>query len=148
MDKHIVLCLTGEDPFHLRKGEVQSQGLMRRVRDTYHDENFASLFLKQVLATHGKVKTARSRMLSFFVEKGHTAALLRPRADPPASWMALMEDIMGSPMVKKLTDNAITECQQKKEFQHISVDATMRIAKRARGRQNIAARRSRGLHMW
>ena len=138
VDQGLVLCLTEGGPYYVGREATMARADMRRVRNVYYDRGFANLFLRQLLNTCGKLKTTRNNLVQWFVQHGHPAALLLPRADGSSNetWIGMLEDVMCSPMVKQLRMDNVAECLQHREWFHLSIDATIKVAMKVKGQAN------------
>ncbi len=137
IDKHIVLLLSHTGPKFVNKAAVCMSSTVRRVGHTYYDKGFAEIFLRESLLCHGRMRPVRSRLLGEFTRMGNLAANMLPVN--VRGWMALLEDVMASPMVKSLFDELVDQCLTHDEFRHVSSDATLRCAMSIRGQASYRA---------
>jgi len=76
-------------------------------------------------------------LLTAFSVKGNEGANMLPVN--VRTWVAIIADIMESPMVESEFKRLRQECFYHREFTHLSVDATLRCAMRIRGQASYRA---------
>ena len=102
----------------------------RKIRDVHYTQDFADLFLKQLLLTSGSVSPAMSRVLLEWQGGGCEVGLLGLRRSETVRAMAL--DIMESPTVERVRSECIRQYVQKGSLKCISIDGTYKLALKAR----------------
>lgn len=135
VDRKLALCLTGDGPKYLCAEFAKTSGSFRSVGYFYYDQAFATIFFSEMLRHKGKAKTIATSLMSFFLANGCQVVFLLPRKASTV-YLKLMEDIMSSPVVEAWRTKLIGECLRHKEFVHLSMDATVRIAMRIKGQAN------------
>ena len=137
IDKQISLVLDADGPRFANHKRVVESNSFRRVGHTYYTKSFAEKLLREALLQNGRLRPIRSCLLGECSRSGNEAANLFPVNT--RTWMALLADVMESPMVCNLFDKLIMECATHQEFKHVSMDATLRCAMRIRGQASYRA---------
>ena len=135
LDRELVLCLTGEGPKYLGADMVKDSGLYRTVGYVWYDHDFARIFFAEMIRANGKAKTIATNLMQHFLITGCQVVFLLPRKATTV-YLKLMEDIMGSPVVTAWKEKLVAQCLEHREFVHLSMDATVRMAMRIKGQGN------------
>ena len=135
IDRKLVLCLTGEGPKYLSKELPEVSGYYRCVGYTWFDKDFATIFFSEMVRCNRKAKTLATNLIHLFLSRGCLVVFLLPRKATTV-YLKIMEDIMNSPIVTSWHQKLLRECLDHKEFIHISMDATVRMAMRLKGQGN------------
>ncbi|CAK0905471.1 unnamed protein product [Prorocentrum cordatum] len=97
-------------------------------------EEFAELVFRESILHEGRVRPMRARIVTRFKEAGSCVTHLLP--GKVVQWLSLMEDVFSSPFVEELRTNLMGELVDNTEFEHVSLDATLRTAMRVKGQAN------------
>jgi len=131
LDRALVLVLTAEGPCYRSADAVAGSSGLRRVGYTYYDGAFASMLLQEIMLSHGRVRTMLPRLTARLLTSGPALVELLPRGVP--LWLGLIEDVMSTSYVATLRQRCLSVCHGLGEFDHLSVDATLRILRRVKG---------------
>ena len=112
--------LTGDGPCYWNAQTVAAAPL-RRVRNVYIDKDFAELLLRQALMNKAKSYATHAALAAIL--PGQTCSLLPRHA---RHWWPLLEDIFMSPKITQIGQDLTAELLDHKEFEVLSIDATMR----------------------
>lgn len=135
LDRKLVLCLTGEGPKYLSALMVKDSGLYRTVGYVWYDRDFARIFFGEMIRENGKAKSIATNLIHHFLSTGCEVVFLLPRKATTV-YLKLMEDIMASPVVTAWKEKLVAQCLEHREFVHLSMDATVRMAMRIKGQGN------------
>jgi len=135
LDRKLVLCLTGEGPKYLGAEMVQDSGLYRTVGYVWYDRDFARIFFGEMIRANGKAKAIATNLIHHFLSTGCQVVFLLPRKATTV-YLKLMEDIMASPVVTAWKEKLVAQCLEQREWVHLSMDATVRMAMRIKGQAN------------
>jgi len=135
LDRKLVLCLTGEGPKYLSAEMVKDSGLYRTVGYVWYDRDFARIFFGEMIRANGKAKSIAANLIHHFLSTGCQVVFLLPRKATTV-YLKLMEDIMASPVVTAWKEKLVAQCLEHREFVHLSMDATVRMAMRIKGQGN------------
>ena len=135
IDRKLVLCLTGEGPKYLSAERTRTSGFYRSVGYNWYDKDFATIFFSEMVRCHGKAKTLATNLIHLFLSRGCLVVFLLPRKATTV-YLKIMEDIMNSPTVTSWHQKLLRDCLEHREFVHISMDATVRMAMRLKGQGN------------
>ena len=113
---------------------------MRRVGHAHYTREFAEILFREALLCRGRARTIRDRLVCRAREFGNPLWHLLPRK--VAFWLAILEDLFASRLVLNRYNGLLQECFDKKEFLHVSIDATLRCAMRVKGQANDRSARS------
>ena len=102
--------------------------------NTYYTKEFAELVFRESILHEGRVRPMRARIVTRFKEAGSCVTHLLP--GKVVQWLSLMEDVFSSPFVEELRTNLMGELVDNTEFEHVSLDATLRTAMRVKGQAN------------
>jgi hypothetical protein len=131
LDRALVLVLTAEGPRYSSAEAVARSSGLRRVGYTYYDQSFANVLLQEILMTHGRLRTMLPRLTARLLSSGAALAELLPRHT--SHWSGLVEDVMSTAYVSSLRRQCLDACYDLGEFEHLSVDATLRVLRRVKG---------------
>lgn len=137
IDKQISLVLDADGPRFANHTTIAGSSNCRRIGHTYCTKAFSEKLLRESLLQHGRLRTIRSSLIGECSRDGNEAVAMFPVNT--RTWMALLADVMESPMVLTLLQQLMVECVQHEEFKHISMDATLRCAMRIRGQASYRA---------
>ena len=135
LDRELVLCLTGEGPKYLGAEMVKDSGLYRTVGYVWYDRDFARIFFGEMIRANGKAKAIATNLIHQFLSTGCQVVFLPPRKASTV-YLKLVEDIMDSPVVTAWKEKLVFQCLEHREFAHLSMDATVRMAMRIKGQGN------------
>ena len=127
----IVLVLDSSGPEYRNKAALAQSQDCRRVGYTYYTRSFADLVLRESLQHHGRVRTMIPRICACLMACGSEVVSLLPRRVD--TWLKLIEDVFNSAYVTGLQAARLDECCERGEFDHVSLDATIRIVRRMKG---------------
>ena len=114
---------------------AKNSGAYRSVGYTWYDIDFATVFFVEMVRCNGKAKMLATSLVHLFLSRGCPVVFLLPRK-ATLVYLKIMEDLMGSPIVKAWQQKLLTECLRRREFVHVSMDATVRMAMRLKGQGN------------
>ena len=134
-DRKVVLCLTGEGPKYLDGDMVKDSGLFRTVGYVWYDRDFARIFFGEMIRANGKAKAIATNLIHRFLSMGCEVVFLLPRKATTV-YLKVMEDIMACPEVMAWKEKLLAQCLENREFVHLSMDATVRMAMRIKGQGN------------
>ncbi|CAK0885113.1 unnamed protein product [Prorocentrum cordatum] len=136
VDKQIRLLLDHDGPRFVNFEVLARDGALqaRRVGNTYYTKEFAELVFRESILHEGRVRPMRARIVTRFKEAGSCVTHLLP--GKVVQWLSLMEDVFSSPFVEELRTNLMGELVDNTEFEHVSLDATLRAAMRVKGQAN------------
>lgn len=129
IDRQVVLLLDDSGPRYINASSAIDMPV-RRVGNTYLTREFADLVLQEALVHHGRIRTMVPALCRRLSDRGGWQLSLLPLN--VVQWLGLVEDVLRSPTVQKLRRDLRAECLVHGEFEHISVDATLRIMRRIR----------------
>ena len=135
VDRKLVLCLTGGGPKYLSAEMVKTSNLYRTIGYVWYDREFAMIFFGEMIRSNGKAKTVATNLMHFFLARGCPVVFLLPRKATTV-YLKIMEDILSSPVVVAWKDRLLTQCLEHHEFVNLSMDATVRMAMRLKGKAN------------
>jgi hypothetical protein len=138
IDRHIVLLLHSDGPQYMAVSCLPCRDDIRRVGYTYYTGAFAQLLFKEALLAHGRLRPTAARVAFAVLPQCAPMLSLLPRPGE-AVWLKLMEDVLASPIPLQLRRDAMDRCASFGEFQHITLDATIRVLRRARGQADYRA---------
>ena len=124
IDRSIRLVFSGAGPQFWNKATVDGSSTLRRVRNIYYTVDFADVVYRELLLCNAKCKAAIPRILVSMMAAGCELASLMPRH--VKDWWPIIEDIFSSPALRTLQNDAMTFFLQKREFQYLSIDGTMK----------------------
>ena len=129
-DRNLGLLMTSNGPRWFHVNGAARRGT-RQLGYMYYDADFALELFRTALFKNGRYRTIQHS----FVRKALRASnplwsLLPTRQD---KWAELIEDIWSSPMVRQYRMDLLNQCLDMNEFLHVSVDATLRVARRVKG---------------
>lgn len=131
VDRHIVLVLGANGPRYCNERATVQQASLRRVGYTYYDASFADMLLQEAMVHHGRIRPIMARVSLDVVRRGSRLRSLLPAHIN--QWMQLLEDVLGSPYVGRLKQGLRSSFLQRGEFEHLSIDATIRIMRQVKG---------------
>ena len=135
MDRKLALCLTGDGPKYLCADVAKHSGTFRTVGYIYYNQDFATICFAEMIRCRGKAKTLATSLIHYFLFRGCETVFLLPRRATTV-YLKLIEDLMQSPVVEAWQQKLIRECIDHREFVHIAMDATVRMAMRIKGQAN------------
>ena len=135
IDRKLALCLTGDGPKYLSADLAKTSGRFRAVGYLHYDREFAAVFFSEMVRCKGKAKTVATSLIHFFLGKGCPVVFLLPRK-VTTIYLKLMEDLMRSPVVEAWKHKLLDQCLSHREFVHVAMDATVRMAMRLKGQAN------------
>ena len=83
------------------------------------------------------MSSVRRQLVRKFLESGNELADMLPKFK--GTWSTLLEDLWSAPFVRNMMASLLDECGQHREFESLSIDATVRILMRVRGQENYRA---------
>ena len=144
VDKDVVFLLSGTGPRFMKASVAHRSEDIRRVGYTYYDGAFADQFLRAAVLEYGRMRPTRRALLQLFPGQGNEVAMLLPAN--VRGWLDLLEDVLAAPPVHQLEDALIGECVEHKEFWHMAMDCTVRIAMPREGPGELP--RAQGIWVW
>ena len=131
LDGKLSLVLTGHGPCYQNPLDVCELPGVLRVGNIFVDRDFFELFMHECFQHHGRVKTMRSSLVSRFASSGCVVTHLLPRGGK--FWLKLLECVVSSPFVTSKRADLIRECIDQDEYHWLSIDGTVRCARRIKG---------------
>ena len=114
---------------------VKDAGLYRTVGYVWCDRDFARIFFGEMSRANGKAKAIATNLIHQCLSTGCQVVFIIPRKATTV-YLKLMEDIMDSPVVTAWKEKLVVQCLEHREFAHLSMDATARMAMRIKGQGN------------
>ena len=114
---------------------VKDSGLYRTVGYVWCDQDLAMIFVGEMIRANGKAKTIATNLIHYFLITGCQMVFLLPRKATTV-YLKLREDSMASPVVTSWKEKLAAQCLEHREFAHLSMDATARMAMRIKGQGN------------
>ena len=87
---------------------------------------------------HGRIRTLVTKLARSMIGHGSSTTTMLPT--DVAHWLKLLEDVVNSPAIQALSVLLRHECFLHEEFEHISMDATIRILRRTCGQADYRAK--------
>ena len=140
IDKDIRLLLDESGPRYVNRASLGNSVTARRVGYLWYTAGFFNVVVQEALVEMARVKPVSRRVQQCFLNAGSDLVHLLPRRYP--TWMMLLEDMVRSPFLTELSRRLLDQCAERTEFECISIDATIRCARRIKGQADYRAPKS------
>ena len=127
------LVLTAQGPEYFANLNANSSVGFRRIGYAYYDESFATAMFRESLSNHGRFRTTYSAFVGRTCAAGNPLWSLMHRPADGLWWTSVAEDIITSPRINDMIADLLQECFLHGEMQHLSMDGTIRCARRVKG---------------
>ena len=108
---------------------------------TYYNERFAAALFREAVTHHGRYWNVRQAFVRRACEAQNSLWRLLPVRF--SKWAELLEDLFTSPRVIQDVNNMLAACLARSEFLHLTVDATIRCARRVKGQADYRASKAK-----
>ena len=137
----LALKLTSTGPVFLSSIEGSHSVGLRRVGYTYYDRGFANALFREALTHYGRYRSIRDAFVRRASEVNNPFWRMLPSGLD--KWAALLEDLFSSPKVINDVKMMMQTCLAHDEFVHLTMDATIRCARRVKGQADYRASKER-----
>jgi hypothetical protein len=134
----VVSANVSRGPQYANARAISNAGQFRRVGYTYYTNAFADALIQEALVNHGRIRTLVTKLARSMIGHGSSTTTMLPT--DVAHWLKLLEDVVNSPAIQALSVLLRHECFLHEEFEHISMDATIRILRRTCGQADYKAK--------
>lgn len=130
-DSLIKFVLDGTGPVLVRVDDHRMQSVRRFSGKLLYTNDFALLFWRHAMMNWARLRETRRSLVCHGLQAGNRWADALPKNC--RTWELLLEDIMGSGVIRRLYRDALKECFDRQEYEHISMDCTVRVLRSIRG---------------
>ena len=129
VDNELVLVQDVDGPFYANRGAtVDFRRIGQRI---YYTQRLADRMYREILYHSGQAGPIIDRFVMDLASAGNTTYELVYKNS--LTWEKIFEDLLYSPVTTRVEAELHHACKERREFEHISLDGTIRVIRRVVG---------------
>ena len=125
IDKDIKMVFQGDGPRFQGREFIDDSDVMRRCGNAYYTHDFATLFFQSMVVNNSNLVRTKDELIARTCEAQNPLASLYRSTS--RYWWPIVEDVMTSPSVCRLSSELVKDLVSIREYESISVDDTVKI---------------------